>query len=165
MQVDELITRFSGTTENQRKAIFSSIFIVGNKLQTIFDSHIPEVSLKQFMLLSIVRQSKKQLTLTQLGNLLGCSRQNIKKLADVLVKKGFLTIQPNPYDTRAMCICPTKKVNDYFENEFSEYQVELEYLFEVYTAEEIETLFTLLSKLYAGIEHLEQKVSQVEINQ
>ncbi len=159
MKLDDLITRFSNTTENQSKAIFSTLFIAGNKLQTIFDNHIPEISLKQFMLLSIVRQSKEQLTFTQLGNLLGCSRQNVKKIADVLVKKGFITIQQSPHDTRAMCICPTEKVNDYFQNDFSEYQKELKYLFEVYAEEEIEMLFILLSKLYAGIENLERRIS------
>ncbi len=159
MKLDDLVTRFSGTTENQRKAIFSTLFIAGNKLQTLFDNHIPEISLKQFMLLSIVRQSKKQLTFTQLGNLLGCSRQNIKKLANVLGKKGFITIQQSPVDTRAMCICPTEKVNDYFKNDFFRYQEELKYLFEVYTDEEIETLFMLLSKLYAGIDNLEKRIT------
>jgi len=159
MVLHDLITRFSNTTGNQRKAIFSTLFIAGNKLQTIFDSHIPEVTLKQFMLLSIVRQSEGQLTFTQLGNLLGCSRQNVKKLADVLMKKGFITIRQSPHDARAMCICPTEKVNDYFQNDFLEYQQELTYLFEVYTEKEIETLFSLLSKLYAGIEHLEKRIA------
>lgn len=154
----DLVTRFSGTTENQRKAIFSSLFIVGNKLQTIFDNHIPQISLKQFMLLSIVRQSKEPLTFTQLGNILGCSRQNIKKLAEILEKKGFVIMQKSPHDTRAMCICPTDKVNDFFENDFLKYQEELQYLFEVYTDEEIETLFILLSKMYEGIENLEMKI-------
>lgn len=162
MELNDLITRFSNTTENQRKAIFSTLFIAGNKLQTLFDKNIPEVSLKQFMLLSMVRQSKEQLTFTQLGNLLGCSRQNIRKLADVLVKKGFITIGQSPSDTRAMCICPTEKVNDYFQNDFSKYQDELKYLFEVYTDKEIETLFMLLSKLYTGIENLEKKTAGQE---
>lgn len=162
MKLDDLITKFSSTTENQGKAIFSTLFIAGNKLQTLFDNHIPEISLKQFMLLSIVRQAKKQLTFTQLGNLLGCSRQNVKKLAEVLMKKGFITIQQSPHDTRAMCICPTEKVNDYFQNDFSKYQDELKYLFEVYTDKEIETLFMLLSKLYTGIENLEKKTAGQE---
>ncbi len=162
MNFEELTIRFSNSTENQRKAIFSTLFIAGNKLQTLFDNHIPEVSLKQFMLLSIVRQSKEQLTFTQLGNLLGCSRQNIKKLADVLMKKGFITIQQSPHDTRAMCICPTEKVNEYFINGFSEYQEDLKYLFEVYTDKEIETLFILLSKLYAGIDNLEKRATDEE---
>lgn len=156
--LEDLVTRFSGTTENQRKAIFSSLFIVGNKLQTIFDNHIPQISLKQFMLLSIVRQSKEPLTFTQLGNILGCSRQNIKKLAEILEKKGFVIMQKSPHDTRAMCICPTDKVNDFFENDFLKYQEELQYLFEVYTDEEIETLFILLSKMYEGIENLEKRI-------
>ena len=159
MNLDELTIKFSSSTEKQRKAIFSTLFIAGNKLQTLFDNHIPGVSLKQFMLLSIVRQSKEQLTFTQLGDLLGCSRQNIKKLANVLMKKGFITIQQSPHDIRAMCICPTEKVSDYFANDFLEYQKELKYLFEVYTDEEIETLFILLSKLYAGIENLEKKAA------
>ena len=111
------------------------------------------------MLLSIVRQSKDPLTFTRLGNLLGCSRQNIKKLADVLMKKGFVTIEQSPFDARALCICPTEKVNHYFQNDFSEYQGELKYLFEVYTEKELETLFLLLSKLYAGIENLEKKIA------
>lgn len=158
MELDDLITRFSNTTENQGKAIFSTLFIAGNKLQTIFDNHIPEISLKQFMLLSVVRQSEEQLTFTRLGNLLGCSRQNIKKIADVLMKKGFITIRQSPHDTRAMCICPTEKVNDYFQNDFLEYKEELKYLFEVYTEKEIETLFILLSRLYKGIENLEKRI-------
>lgn len=159
MTLDNLITRFSNTTENQRKAVFSTLFIAGNKIQTIFDNHIPQVSLKQFMILSIVRQSKEQLTFTQLGNLLGCSRQNVKKIADVLKKKGFITIEQSAYDKRAMCICPTEKVNDFFQNDFSEYEKELKYLFEVYSEEEIEMLFILLSRLYAGIENLEKRIT------
>ena len=159
MNLDDLTKKFSNSTENQRKAIFSTLFIAGNKLQTLFDNHIPEVSLKQFMLLSIVRQSKEPLTFTQLGNLLGCSRQNIKKLAAVLMKKGFITIQQSPQDTRALCICLTEKADHYFQNDFSKYQEELSYLFEVYTDEEIETLFVLLSKLYTGIENLETKTA------
>lgn len=162
MELNELVIRFSNTTENQRKAIFSSLFIAGNKLQTLFDNHIPEISLKQFMLLSIVRQSKEPMTFTQLGNLLGCSRQNIKKLANVLMKKGFVTIQQSPNDVRAMIICPLEKVDNYFQNDFLEYEKKLKYLFEVYTEKEIETLFILLSKLYDGIENLERKVADEE---
>ncbi len=89
----ELTVRFSDTTENRKKAIFSSLFIATNKLQTLFDNHIPQISLKQFMLLAIVQNSEEPLPFTQLGNILGCSRQNIKKLAQILVKKGARMIQ------------------------------------------------------------------------
>lgn len=162
MEINDLIVKFSDTTENQQKAIFNSLFIIGNKLQTLFDNHISEVSLKQFMLLSIIRHSGEYLTFTQLGNLLGCSRQNIKKLASVLEKKGFVAILQSPNDTRALCICPTEKVEAFFDNEFLKYQRELRYLFEVYTDEETNTLFALLMKLYAGIDNLERKADDEE---
>lgn len=160
MNIDDLITRFSDSTEDRMKAVFSTLFIAGNRLQTIFDQHIPEVTLKQFMLLSIVRQSKEPLTLTKLGNLLGCSRQNIRKLADVLLKKGFINMRQNPSDPRAICISPTEKVTAYFQEDFSKYQEQLKYLFEVYTDREIETLFVLLSRLYTGIENLEKRSAE-----
>ena len=159
MNIDDLVSKFSSSTEKQQRLIFNSLFIITNKLQTIFDNHIPELSLKQFLLLSTVRQSEAPLTFTQLGELLGCSRQNIKKIADVLMKKGFITIEKSPADPRAMYICPTGKADTYFQTDFPKYQGELKYLFNVYTEDEVKTLFTLLSMLYKGIEHFETRIA------
>lgn len=160
MQISDLITRFSGSRKDQEKAIFSSLFILTNRLQTLFDQHIPDVSLKQFMLLSLIRQSEKELTLSQLGTLLGCSRQNVKKIALVLEKKKFITIESNPKDPRALCIHPTEQVEDFFRNDFALYQKELSWLFEDCTEEEISQLFFLLSRLYEGIENLDRKTRE-----
>ena len=165
MEFSDLAQKFSTSRENQQKAIFNTLFIVGNRLQTIFDNHNPDISLKQFMLLSIVRQSKEQLTFTQLGNLLGCSRQNIKKIAAVLEKKGFVNIQPNTNDTRALSISPTEKLNAYFESEFIKYQEELPFLFELYSDEEVRTLFYLLMKLHQGTDCLQEKITITERNE
>lgn len=154
MEISDFIERFSDTTENRSKAIFNTIFIVGNRLQTIFDQHIPEITLKQFMLLSMVKNTPKPLTFTKIGELLGCSRQNIKKLAKILAQKGFIVIDKNPEDRRKACIFPTAKTDRYFKETFSVYQKELKYLFEVYTEDEIQVLFTLMMKLYDGTEHL-----------
>lgn len=86
MNINDLIEKFSDTAENKCKATFTTLFIVQNRPQTIFDHTIPELSLKQFMLLTMVRQTDEHLTFTQLGHLLGCSRQKIKKLALALEK-------------------------------------------------------------------------------
>ena len=160
MELKDLIYRFSNGPDNQRKAIFSTLFIAGNRLQTLFDSRIPSLSLKQFMLLSIVRQADVHLTFTQLGEILGCSRQNVKKLATALEKKGFVTIWQNPNDLRAYSVFSTPKANEYFENEFSGYLEEMKQLFSVYTDEELAQLFRLLMKLYDGIERLETAIGE-----
>ena len=80
--------------------------------------------------------------------------KNIKKLAKILAQKGFIVIDKNPEDRRKACIFPTAKTDRYFKETFSVYQKELKYLFEVYTEDEIQVLFTLLMKLYDGTEHL-----------
>ncbi|MFA1015936.1 MarR family winged helix-turn-helix transcriptional regulator [Dubosiella newyorkensis] len=160
MELETLIHRFSDTTENQEKAIFSSIFILGNKLQAIFDQHIPDLTLKQFMLLSLVRQANEPMSLSQYGLMLGCSRQNVKKLAKSLEQKGFVTLGSHQKDPRALQVFPTSKVEIFFKTSFFQYQEDLKSLFEVYTPQEIEALFTLLSKLYIGIEHLEKETKQ-----
>ena len=158
MNIDELIIRFSDTTEHREQAIFGSLFIIGNRLQTLFDKHFKDISLKQFMLLSIIRNSKDELTFTQLGELLGCSRQNIKKLAEALEKKGFISIIKSTHDARALSAIVKQKTNDYWEKEFSNHQQELKYLFDGYSDDEIAMLFRLFMKLYSGIDNLEEKV-------
>lgn len=159
MEIHDLIFRFSDTKEKQEKAIFSTLFIAGNRLQTIFDNNIPDITLKQFMLLTMVKQSEKELTFTQLGKLLGCSRQNIKKLAEVLAKKGYVTIQQNSSDIRAACIAPTDKMIHFFTEIFTEYEHKLSLLFEVYDEQEVKQFFYLMMKLYAGIETFEKELN------
>lgn len=158
MELKDLIQNSSCSRKKQQGAIFNSLFIVGNKLQTIFDNHIAELSLKQYMLLSLMAQSKEKLTFTQLGNLLGCSRQNIKKIANVLEKKEFVNIEQNPNDSRANCLCLTSKAEKYLSNDFMKYRDELNYLFEEYSDEEMDVLFALLMRLYSGIENLEKNI-------
>lgn len=156
MELSDLIQRFSSSRERQVKAIFSTLFIAQNRLQTIFDKVDSQVSLKQFMLLTMVRQSEAELTLTQAGRLLGCSRQNIKKLAAALEQKGFITLKPGAKDTRACVMIPTESLFQYFHQMSDSHQKHLDGLFQSYTDEEILTLFQLLMKLHPAIDAWEQ---------
>lgn len=160
MKIEELIFKFSHSREKQIKAIFSTLFIAGNRLQTVFDADASDVTLKQFMLLTMVRQSKEQLTFTQLGELMGCSRQNVKKLAAVLEKKGLVIIEQSEKDLRAACIRATEKLERYFEAVARSHKQKLGCLFEAYSDQEVEQLFWLLMKLYGGIDTLESSLFQ-----
>lgn len=98
-----------------------------------------------------------------MGELLGCSRQNVKKLAEVLDKKGFISIVKSTNDARALSAKVTQKTNDYWKEEFYKYQQELKYLFEEYSEDEIALLFKFFMKLYSGIDNLEEKISDDKI--
>lgn len=157
MEIKDLIQRFSDTDEHKMKAIFSTLFIAGNRLQTLFDEEIPEITLKQFMLLTMVRQSDTELTLTHAGRLLGCSRQNIKKLASTLERKGYVKIGQSTSDSRAASIKATEQLHRYFQDTFAAYETQLYTLFSVYDAKELNQLFSLIMKLYEGIDQMETK--------
>ena len=155
MEISELNERYKDSRENQIKAIFATLFIAGNKLQTIFDREYPDITLKQFMLLIMVTQTKEELTFTQLGKLLGCSRQNIKKLAAVLEKKGFVELKQNKRDIRAATILPATKLKKYFDDASELHRQNLDRLFLYFSDEEIQQLFYLLAKLHSCIDRLE----------
>ena len=155
MERSELAERYSGGTPERCKAIFSTIFIVSNRLQAIFDRHIPRLTLRQFMLLSIARQSAEPLTLTKLGELLGCSRQIVKKLALALQEKGFARLRRSDEDARALTLVVTGEAEKYFTGEFARYAGELGALFSVYTEEELAELFGLMMRLYEGLDRLD----------
>ena len=159
MKLQELITQFSDTRERQIRGIFANLFILQNKLQTVFDNSSQGITLKQFMLLIMVKQGKEPLTFTQLGELLGCSRQNIKKLADALEKKGFVTISANEKDARAAVITPTPAVEQFFVQAAKQHEEILGALFAQYEDVEIKQLYDGLAKLHGGIEQMkgEQK--------
>ena len=67
MQILDLIRRFKGTRERQEKAVFSTLCIAENRLQTIFDRSSSGITLKQFMLLTMVRQSELLLSNMEIG--------------------------------------------------------------------------------------------------
>lgn len=155
MTVQDLSARFSATAADREKAMFTTLFIAANRLQTLFDRRIPALSLKQFLLLALARQAGPEATFTQLGTMLGCSRQNIQKLAAALERKGFAVVEAQPGDARAQCLRPTDRAEAYFAREFAPYAAQLHTLFSVYTEAEAQALFGLLTRLYDGIAALE----------
>ena len=157
MEIHQLIKAFSKTRDSQQRAIFSSLFIMGNRLQTSFDKLDPIVTLKQFMLLTMVKNAPQEgLTLTQIGELLGSSRQTAKKLALSLEKKQLVHIQQSSQDKRKSLLSITSEGLDYFAKVAALHHTALSRLFEGYSDEELAQFFAIFMKLYAGVEALEQ---------
>lgn len=157
MEIHQLIKAFSKTRDSQQRAIFSSLFIMGNRLQTSFDKLDPVVTLKQFMLLTMVKNAPQEgLTLTQIGELLGSSRQTAKKLALSLEKKQLVHIQQSSQDKRKSLLTITSEGLDYFAKVAALHNTALSRLFEGYSDEELAQFFAIFMKLYAGVEALEQ---------
>ena len=154
MKMNDLFEAFGRDTEHRVQAIFSSIFVLQNRVQTAGEKLQTEISMKQWLLLAMAECCPEPRTLTNIGNLMGCSRQNIKKLALTLEKKGFVRLLLGA--NNSVCIELTEKVNTYAQEMGTRHLQALTLLFADFSENEIEQLFRLYAKLYAGVERVEQ---------
>ncbi len=155
----EIFEAYDCDTEHRIQAIFSSIFVFQNRMQTAGEKLQTQISMKQWLLLAMVDCCPEPRTLTNVGNLMGCSRQNIKKLALALEKKGFVRLLLG--GNNSVCIELTDKVKQYAEEMGKRHLQSLKLLFEDFSENEIEQLFHLYSKLYVGIERVEKYVEEL----
>jgi len=86
---------------------------------------------------------------------MGCSRQNVKKLALSLEKQGYVILEKSPKDARSLCVVMSKQ-GLRFRKDMEELTDEVhQALFSEFSNEEITQYYQLSIKLMHGIDHLE----------
>ena len=156
MRLEDVLDNYNSDNLSRQQAIYTSFFVIQNRLQTSGEKAQSELSMKQWLLLTILSVCPKPHTLTNVGKMMGCSRQNVKKLAILLEAKGYIkTIEGT---NNSLCIELTNKVNDY-SNEIGYKQVKmLELLFSQFNEDEIKSFFSMIQKLYNGLGKVEEYV-------
>lgn len=158
--MNELFEQFNCDTQHRVQAIFSSIFVLQNRMQTAGEKIQTQISMKQWLLLAMTACCPEPRTLTNVGNLMGCSRQNIKKLALALEKKGFVRLLLG--GNNSVHIELTDKVGKYAEEMREHHLQSLKLLFSDFSEDEIKLLFQLYAKLYTGMERVEKYVVELD---
>ena len=161
MNTNVLFEKYNSDTLHRMQAIFSSIFVLQNRMQTAGEKLQTEISMKQWLLLAMTQCCPKPRTLTNVGKLMGCSRQNVKKLVSVLEKKGFVRLITG--SNNSVCVELTERVDKYAEEIGERNAKALCLLFADFTEKEIEQLFTLYGKLYSGIERVESYAEESDL--
>lgn len=153
MKIEDVVAKYNTDRLTREQALFTSIFIVQNRLQNSGERIQNELSMKQWLLLTMISVCPEPHTLSNIGRLMGCSRQNVKKLITTLEKKGYVIITEG--SNNSICVELTNKVNKY-SNDIGKKQIELlNLLFQEFSDNEIETLFNMLLKLYSGLGYVE----------
>lgn len=160
MNTNVLFEKYNCDTLHRMQVIFSSIFVLQNRMQTAGEKIQTRISMKQWLLLSMTQCCPEPKTLTNVGKLMGCSRQNIKKLVLTLERKGFVRLLSG--SNNSVCIELTEEVNKYAEEIGERNAKVLKLLFADFTEKEIEQLFTLYGKLYSGIERVESYAEELD---
>lgn len=159
--MDRLFEEFDCDTPHRVQAIFCNIFIQQNKLQTACEKIQTDMSMKQWLLLAMLEHCPEPKTLTNVGKLMGCSRQNVRKLANALKEKEYLTMTEGV--NNAVCLKETKKVAEY-SGEMDERRGRvLQLMFSEFSEEEIAQLYSFYRKLYRGIERAEEYAKGINL--
>lgn len=144
--------------------VFGSFFLLANKLQVIGDKLDPNVTTKQWLFLATLLKNKDFTGISNFSKSLGYSRQNAKRIAESLEKKGFLKIDTSKEDNRVQNI----KMTDYGINHLkSRNSKEKEFIDKLYLGisdEELELLDKTFMKLFKNIESMKIDYSRMDEN-
>jgi len=140
-----------------REYIFASMFALSNRLQKLGDRLNGYMTIKQWMLIAVIEKSEKQeLPIGEVAAIIGSSHQNVKKMAIILQKQGFLTLTKHPDDGRSTLLSITDYCKDYFIKRAAIEEAFLHSIFQGFSAENITGLYNGLRLLQGNIEMLEE---------
>ncbi|MDU4860839.1 MAG: winged helix DNA-binding protein [Terrisporobacter othiniensis] len=96
--------------------VFGGILLLANRLQTLGDNTLEELTIKQWFLITmIVNMESKNPTIKEIANFTGSTRQNIKQMISSLEKKGFIITKKSLDDGRVTIVQITEKCKIYLE--------------------------------------------------
>lgn len=91
--------------------MYGTLFSLTNRIQTIGDEVFSDITMKQhFLLVTLMLFNDNYPTLKDVADHIGCSYQNVKKMAAILEKDGYLRIVRDTEDKRKYKLIITDKV-------------------------------------------------------
>lgn len=139
---------------DKRYIIFANTFLLSNRLQTVMDSNLEELTAKQWLTAMMLGMFDQPPTLKQLANICDSSHQNTKQLISKLESKGFIRIENDSNDLRAMRIVSTDKWIKWNQDNH-QYSISfITKMFEGLSDEEIAIMDKAQQKIYANLDKM-----------
>ncbi len=142
--------------ETARAQSFALLIDLGTKLQVLVDRHLAPSGLttRQWFLCVVLEQAERGLGLREAALRMGTSHQNAKQLALKLERKGFLRIEPDPDDARALRLTLTEACRAFWARRKDRDREILETIFRGLPARSLESLHRTLKRLDLDIHAL-----------
>lgn len=90
--------------------IYGMLFSLSNRIQTIGDKELEDITIKQQFLMIALELFDEPPTLKEMGDLIGCSYQNVKRMATQLAHSGYLILQNDKKDKRKIRLVSSGKM-------------------------------------------------------
>ena len=135
--------------------IYGAIHLLANRMQAIGDKIDPDISTKQWFVLAVVtKYGETPPNIGDVANALGTSRQNIKKIAAILERHGFLRLERKKDDKRTIQLFLTEQCRTYLKGREQQENEYLEKIFSGFTHEALAGLRKGLNKLIVNMEKI-----------
>ena len=135
--------------------VYGAIHMLSNRLQILGDRIDLTISSKQWFLLAVVSKFKgAPPNISDVADVLGTSRQNVKKMANILEKCDFLKLEKDKNDLRNTQLFLTEKCSNYFKSREHKETEYIECIFSGIDDETLDSLCTVLKKLAENTEKL-----------
>lgn len=128
--------------------IIGCISLLSNRLTQFGDALLSDITFKQWFLLMMISKIEiEEKNINSISQVMGTSRQNIKKMLIPLETKGYVVVCKSTHDARALKVELTEKAYQYFSDNADLTARETNNLFKHFSLEEIEGLLCNLKKL------------------
>jgi DNA-binding MarR family transcriptional regulator len=132
--------------------VFGTIFTLSNKLQILGDQLDTKLTVKQWLFLAGISKCESQApTLSELAVRIGSSRQNVKKMAVILEKQGFIVMNRDGKDARMLRVSMTDFCKEYLGQREQVELIFIEEMFEGFEPQELEALSGAIRKIEKNI--------------
>nr|WP_070371036.1 MarR family transcriptional regulator [Acetobacterium wieringae] len=143
-----------------QKFIFGGVQVVANQMDTLLERELKEYNLttKQWLLTIVVQNIfDHDPTLKEVAKSMGSSHQNVKQVALKLEQKGFVVMEKDPHDARITRIKLTDAVDSFGTESQQKSEIFTEKLFDGISDEELAMTRTVIEKLLANLEKMDQE--------
>lgn len=145
---------------DKRLIIYANTFLVANRLQTVMDAELEEVTSKQWLAIIMLGAFEEPPTLKQMAQMCSASHQNTKQIMLKLHQKGYVNMVKDEKDGRAMRIIPLAKIQELNAKYEERSKKFIEEMFSDLTEEEIAVMCKAQFKLYDRLEQISRASSK-----
>ena len=133
--------------------VYSAIHLLANRMQTFGDRVDRTVSSKQWFVLAVVwKFGETPPNIGDVAEVLGTSRQNIKKIANILERRGLLRLEKDKNDLRSVRLFLTEQCFEYLKSREQQEDAYLESIFFGIDEEMLDMLCNGLRKLVENMD-------------
>ena len=134
-----------------RYLMYGSLSVLDNRIAALRSEEFKDLTMKQHFLLVSIGTFDDNPTLSDVSQLIGCSYQNVKKMAEQLQVKGYLTICKDEEDKRKLRLVPAEKLMNLTQDKQEVTQQFMDRMYRDISEDDLMTALSVILKMTENI--------------